>query len=321
MKKIILVFCFTLIFATIWAESLDEKMERFGKENGKMYLQPLVTAFGANLNSGFYNTAKVIKPFRFGVFFNTMAAFIPNSAKTFQAVRPDLIVNIDGTDYYVYQPEEVESATVFGDQGGDFTINNSIPEEINTNGMEINLPNGAELPLVPLITPQFHFGLPAGNELMFRFFPKTEVNKNLGEVSFLGAGIKHSLNKSLLKLIPIDLAVQMVYQSLKVGDLIDVTSVAMNAQISKKLLMWTIYGGLGYENTKLKIEYQTEQMIYNANINGFESTQIDIDFEIDGENDFRATAGIRYSMLMVKFYADYSLCKYPVTNVGFGVAF
>ena len=62
-------------------------------------------------------------------------------------------------------------------------------------------------------------------------------------------------------------------------------------------------------------------MIYNANTNGFETAEFDIDFEIESDNDFRATAGIRYSMLMVKFYADYSLCKYPVANLGFGVSF
>jgi len=319
MKRSILLLCFFVIISIIWAESLDKKMEKFGEENGKMYLQPFVTAFGANLNSGFYNTAKVIKPFRFGIFFNTMLAFVPSSDKTFQAIRPDLSVDIEEQQYYVYEPEEVESATVFGDQGGDFTVKNEVSQHIDTTGMTINLPNGAKLPVVPLLAPQFHFGLPAGNELMFRFFPKTQVDKNLGDVSFLGGGIKHSLNKSLLKLIPIDLAVQMVYLSFKVGDLIEMTSFAANAQISKKVLMWTFYGGLGYENTKLKIEYDTEQMIYD---NGtFTPTEIDIDFEIESENDIRATAGIRYSVMMVKFFADYSLCKYPVANFGFGVSF
>jgi len=96
---------------------------------------------------------------------------------------------------------------------------------------------------------------------------------------------------------------------------------ALNAEISKKLLMWTLYAGMGYEQTKLKAEYETEIKVYNEDSNSFDSEPIDIDFEIEGDNNFRTTFGIRYSLLLLKLYADYTISNYNIFNAGIGVSF
>jgi len=321
MKKILLSLLL-IIFVTSLFAGIQEKLEQFGIDNGKGYIKPFVNAYGTNFNSGLYNTAKVLKPFRFGLNINMMLAFVPTEDKTFMPTRPDLSMEYNSQTYYLYEEPTNETATVFGKDGVIIEHNpdlNAYPE-LNASDLDIDLPNGANLPAVPLMVPQFHLGLPAGNELMIRGFPKYEISKDIGNVGFWGVGLKHSVSQ-YLPLVPIDIAVQGVYQTLYVGDIIELSNLAFNVQISKKLLMWTLYGGLGFEQTKLKAEYETEIMVYDDDSNAFVPEPLDINFEIDGDNNFRTTVGIRYSLLLLKLYADYTMSKYSVFNAGIGISF
>jgi hypothetical protein len=313
MKKLFVVMLICGFLFNLAAESLEEKVEKFGEENGKNYLQPFVSSMGANLNSGIFSSAKVLNPWHVAVYFNAMLAFVPEEAKKFTAQRPDIS---DNNGNYLYQEEEIESATVWGSQGGTFTINSAFQGQIDN----LRLPNGAKLSAVPLMVPQFHLGLPAGNELMLRYFPKMEVSEKTGEISFLGIGLKHSLNKSILKLLPVDFAIQATFQQFKVGNILEMNSFNANGQVSKRLLMWTLYGGLGYETSELNANYKSEQYAYNDSQNQFQLVPVDVKFSLKGENDIRATIGVRYSFLLAKLYADYSVCKYPVLNLGIGLA-
>lgn len=302
MKRNYLFFAvFFSIIVCLNAVELDDKIESLSEANAKEYLQPLLNSYSANVNSGLYNTAKVLKPITFGFFVNGSISFVPDEDKKFKIQTLGLE---DESDYEEWINEE-ETATVFGDEGA----------EIGPEGEEVSLPNGADISAVPTAMPQFHLGLPKGNELMVRFMPAVEINKDIGDLGFWGLGFKHSVSQ-YLPLVPIDLALQGTYQSLSVGDIVDIESFSLNAQISKKLLMWTLYGGLSYENTKLTAEYE-----YEPNIEGEDYDPMKIDFESDADNDIRATVGFRYSLLLAKFYADYSYCKYPVVNLGIGLSF
>lgn len=317
MKKIILISVISVLFTTaIWGVSLTQKLEEFGKENGKSYIKPWVTSFGTSLNTGLYQSAKVLPPFLFGVTLNSMLAFVPDEDKTFTAYSPTLEYN--GTTYELYNEAELETATVFGDKGATFTINDALPDEIDMSGLDLKLPNGGNLSAVPLLVPQVQVGLPAGNEVLLRIFPKVEINQDLGEISFWGAGLKHSISQ-YIPLVPIDLAVQGVYQQMQVGDIIKISSMAFNAQISKKLLMWTLYGGLGYEKSSMNVKY--DGTVYQVDNDILQEIPEKFEFDIDGENEFRMTAGIRYSIAILKFYADYTLSKYSVLNFGLGLSF
>ena len=53
-----LLLTLSLISATtIQAQSLEERLNKFGSEFSKGYTKPLVTAFGANLNSVLYHNS------------------------------------------------------------------------------------------------------------------------------------------------------------------------------------------------------------------------------------------------------------------------
>ncbi len=323
MKKFFVSLLLIIFVTSIFAD-VQKKLEQFGKDNGIMYVEPLVTAFGTTMNTGLFNTAKVLKPFAFGLNVNMMAAFVPKEDNTFTAIRPDLfIVNpIDTTQViYLYEDEELESATIFGEDGTTFEHNpllDDIPG-LEADQLDIPLPNGANLPTVPFLMPQFNLGLPFGNEIMVRGFPKVEINKDIGDLGFWGVGLKHSVSQ-YIPLIPIDIAVQAAYQNLYIGDLLTFSNFNANLEVSKKLLMWTLYTGVGYDKTNVTAEYDYTYKIVNQE-NEIEEVEQKIKFDVDGENEIRATAGIRYSLLLFKLYADYTISKYNVLNAGIGISF
>ncbi len=318
MKKICYLFVMIMLLSTtvVGAESLIKKLEDFGKDNGEGYIKPWVTSFGTSLNTGLYQSAKVLPPFLFGVTINTMLAFVPDEDKTFTVYSPT--VEINGQTYNIYNEEELETATVFGDKGATFHVSDDLPDGIDTSGLDLKMPNGGNLAAVPFLIPQVQIGLPAGNELLLRVFPKVQINEDLGEIFFWGAGLKHSISQ-YIPLVPIDLAVQAVYQQMDVGNILNITSFAANAQISKKLLMWTLYGGLGYEKSKMSVKY--DGTAYEVEDDILQAFPQKIEFDVDGENEYRMTAGIRYSIAILKVYADYTVSKYNVLNFGLGLSF
>ncbi len=292
MRVFVIIITITVLFGSLFAETLDERLQRLAEDAGKEYVQPLVTSFGTNLNSGLFNTADVLKPsvlrpIRFGFSFHTMIAMIPDSDKTFEAENP------------VPGEEPITTATVFGDKGGSY-----MGEQI--------FPNGFDVSLVPLFVPQFRFGLPKGNEILIRYLPPLDLG-DYGEVNFWGVGLKHSVDQ-YIPLFPVHLAVQGAYQSLTIGDFVDLTSIALNAQVSKRLLMLTLYGGLGWESTKLEAAYDYTDPITDE--------VRKVSFDVTGDNNIRLTAGFRYALIpFVHLNADYTISAYQAASFGLGFTF
>ena len=329
MKKAFLSLLLIVMVTALFA-GVQEKLEQFGEDNGIVYVKPLVTAFGTTMNTGLFNTAKVLKPFLFGLNVNVMMAFVPDEDKTFLPTRPDIFITnpVTGEDIYLYEEPTEESATVFGEEGILIEHNpalDDIPGMQNaTSELDIQMPNGANLPVVPFLMPQFNLGLPFGNEIMIRGFPKVEINKDIGDLGFWGVGLKHSIDQ-YIPLIPIDIAIQASYQNLYVGDLLTFSNFNANLEVSKKLLMWTLYTGVGYDKTNVSAEYTYEYttLVEDENTGLYipGTSEQDIKFDVDGENEMRMTAGFRFSLLLLKLYADYTISKYPVFNAGIGVSF
>ena len=305
MSKKIITFLVLLSFGCfLVAESLEEKLEKFASDNAKSYLQPLANSVGAGMNSGFYHSARVLKPFMPSLKIGSTLVLIPSSDKSFIAKSPSNLV---------YEGD-VKTATIFGDKGGTF-----IGKEYGSNKIDdLKLPNGADLSLIPVPQASVSIGLPYGNELMFRYLPPMEISKEIGDIGFWGIGVKHSIDQYLTGLFPVDLSVQAVYQKMDIADIVKINTFALNAQVSKKLLMLTFYGGLGYENASLEVDYNYKEI-------NPENPDLPIDvktkIKMDAENSVKATAGLRYSILLFDFYADYSIAHTPTINLGVGVGF
>ena len=297
MKKIVSIFLFIVICtASLVQADIITDLAKLGEENGKMYIKPFVNAFGSDLNSGWFSTAKT-SPLSFGLTFNAMLAVVPDKDKTFLAHNPNT---------ELYNGDYETSATVFGKNGAIFTAKD--PQVTP----DLFLPPGVDFGMVPLIVPQAHLGLPAGFEVEIRYIPSYEV-KDMGKISFVGGGVKYQVSKlipMLSTLLPI--SIQGTYQQLKLGDEVTVNSSFINIHASRGLVVLplTFYGGIGYESTQLKAKYTYTEP--------WSGTEVPIDFDINGDNGFRFTAGARLKILLLNVMLDYSVGKYQTVRAGVG---
>ncbi len=90
--------------------------------------------------------------------------------------------------------------------------------------------------------------------------------------------------------------------------------------------MWTVFTGLGYDNTNVQADYTYKYttLVEDENIPGVYvpgEKEKHIKFDVKGDNDVRATVGFRFSALLAKFSVDYTICNYNVLNVGMGFSF
>lgn len=302
MKKLSLVLVFTavLICFLVADESIADRLTKFGKESGKAYILPAVTAFGTDLNAGLFNSAKVLKPFRFNLGFTIVGSQIASGDKKFTATNPDASL---------YSEATVETPTVFGDNTQVGVFHSNYPGVVN----DLVMPSGINLDIVPLVTPQINMGLPWGNEIMVRYLPEYDLKKDIGKVKYWGAGLKHSISYHI-PFCPVDLAVQGSYQDLKIGDIIEIKDMAANAEISKTFFIMTLYGGIGYEKTTLSADYTYQQPTTNGT-----SIDVPISFDVDGDNQYRGTIGAKFRLLIMSLYGEYSISKY--NNYAAGLTF
>jgi hypothetical protein len=297
MKKSV-VFCFLfsvllLAVPSIVAQSIDQRLQSFASEYAKGYVQPLVDAFGANLNSGLYHSADTEGALDIYGGIKIIGTFVSSDMQTFNATSP-------------YNGQRSTTATVLGGNGSD--IPGTIPP-----GAPGKYLNGASaysgVKLVPLFVPQASVGNIMGTQLMIRYLPAQNIS-DVGQVSFWGAGVQHSLSQ-YLPMFPLCVAAQVAYQHLTVGDNFTASAFSIGVQASKKIVLVTIYGGVAYEGCSMTLSYNYTQP------GTTQTKNFSVDFT--GANTVRATVGASVNFLFFKVNADYSLGKIPVGSIGIGV--
>jgi hypothetical protein len=285
-----------LVSPIVAFSQVDKNLGSFPESAAKGYIQPLVDVMGANLNSGLYHTASMSKFLGFYVGVKGMAVFVPSSMKKFTAEL--------GSDY---NPSRVETATVFGDKdGGAKTKYGNFPDSVK-------LPGGIGLKLVPLAVPQVSLST-MNSELLVRFVPSIKINDDVGSVDLLGIGLGHSISQ-YIPMFPINVAIQGVYQQLKIGNYLKATALNVNVHASKSFVFFTLYGGVGYETFSADINYSYKPPIPIADIIKT------ISFSLKGKNNFRATAGFKLGFAIFDLNVDYSIGSVNVLSAGFGFSF
>lgn len=283
------VFISVLGLHTLSHADIDELLSRYGGENGKGYIEPLVTGFGAGLNSGLYNSASVK---RFGVRFQFETRFMllpfSDAQKTFKAK----------TAGHFYPPAEADAPTVVGDGEGAVVT--------GSGGTKYHFPGGLEIDGLFLVCPQVTVGSFFGTESTIRFVA-LPLGEDFGTMTLWGVGAKHSLSQ-YIPLSPVDLAVGTFYQKFTLGDIMRASLISIYVTAGKSLPLITFYGGLGYENCKMHVEYTFEM----------EEDDEQIVFDLEGKNRFRTTLGVGVRLFVVNINADLSLGRQTVVSVGLG---
>ncbi len=294
MKRIIIMLGLFLFLSSFAFSQVDKNLGSFPMSAAKGYIQPLIDVMGANLNSGLYHSASMSKLFGFYIGIKGMVVFVPSSMKEFTAEL--------GSDY---NPSSVKTATVLGETDGGKTV---VYKPINKN---VELPGGIGLSAVPLAVPQASFST-MNSEILVRFIPSIKINDDVGNINLFGIGLGHSISQ-YIPLFPINIAVQGVYQQLKVGSYLKATALNVNVHASKSFIFFGVYAGIGYESFSTDVNYS------------YKPSEVDparnISFSSKGKNNFRATAGLNFKLFLLDLNVDYSIGKVNVLSAGFGFSF
>jgi hypothetical protein len=310
-------------------DDLSTKLSQFLGENGTKYIQPAISSFSANLNSGIFQSAEVHGFLGFDVGLVAMFAPVPDSKKTFQATLPETVVYQNATYHAgIDYDQSVTTPTALGPKtGGRVFTKGGTPIEV------FQFPGGTDLKLIPLMAPQLKVGGPVGTELIIRYVPEVTLNDAVGKLKLVSIGVEHSISQWLPGpsltgaakpgSFPLDISVGLMYQAFSIrdtagGDFIKTRTFSIGAQASKNILFLTIYGGIAYETATTTISYNYQPPLTQ---NG-QVIPVRVNLEgIKGDNTFRITGGLKFHWLLIDLFADYSVASQPVVSTGLALSF
>jgi hypothetical protein len=289
------IVCTLMILPVHKADAqIEDAVKQLTSDNAKGYLQPFVTAFGANMNSGLYHSADISDmglTIKFDLI--AMGTLIGDEEKTYKAVPP-----------LPFDQSAVNTATIFGGTG---TV---VTKTVGADFIEYQFQNGQfKTTLYPLAVPQLTIGDVFGTQAVIRYIPIPEI-KDFPKTTLFGIGVRHSVSQ-YIPVIPVDVAGSVFYQSLKIGDMFTAKSFNVGAQVSKSFAVVTLYGGLQYESSSMDVSYD-----YSGKFGLPTGTPVKL--TMDGDNTFRATIGLGLNLAILHFYADANFGSVTVISGGLG---
>jgi hypothetical protein len=351
-RKISLLLIAIIVFPlVVQAQSLEETVAKLSTVAAQKYVEPAITAFGSNLNSGWINQVPQAKTLDFDLNIKIvgMGTFLNDKAKTFSTAgmfrftssQADNILANSGitSSHPAYASAKQELLSK------EWSVNFSGPTIIGKENdhLKIVFPGGTvsgvtlnqytetvdevkglldELPILPMACPQVTIGTVMGTSVSVRYFPSVELDKKLGKLTFGGFGIIHNPAVWLDNPLPVDFGIGYFYQKLKIGDILESDATQYGVFVSKTIgttIALTPYAGFVIEDSKTTIKYDYE---YNAVVNGAVVNVKDkINFELKGENSSAFLVGATIKLAVLNLNVDYKMAKYKTLSAGVSFGF
>lgn len=340
MIKFIMFFALVIFINISFSQSLEETLSAITGDASKSYVAPVISAFGANLNTGWVHRSPKAKLFGIDVEISVvgMLSFFGNQSKTFSssgmfrfdssqaaiiasdvnpAIRNAIIDSIRSRDFLV----NISGPTIVGSKSDSIKV---LFTGATINGQpigaeEIVLPVGGfleDIPALPMLAPQITLGTVYGTSFSFRYLPNIKLG-DLGEFKFFGFGIQHNPALFLPFELPVDVSAGFFTQSMEVGKVFKSSATIFGIYASKSfgipLFSLEPYAGLSFESSSTEVSYD---VVLSTPTGPQNST---ISYTMDGENSTRFTIGTNIKLLFINLNVDYSLAKY--NSLGLGVNF
>lgn len=317
-----------------------------GEKLIQAYLEPLGNGMGANLNGGWYNTAKVHRTLGFDINLTLTVSIVPETATTF---------DVNSLNLQNFQIKEEESSilpTFAGPEGRGSTLVFQSELFDNTNLVELEVPGGVDWLYYPMPMIKAGVGLPKGFELNVRFVPtlsfqdlstnlwgfgvKYDVIQHFGLIDrfpFLNASvfgaytrINFSSNVDFQKDIYNDSEVvisggQDHYDNQSLD--IRMQGFTTSAIVSLDLPVITFFGSLGFSRayTTVSLLGDYPMLNYEGNTVVIEDFNNPVNFEFDNYSGLQATAGLRFKLAIFTLHANYTRANYNLITAGVGLSF
>ena len=302
------------------------------------YVTPFMKAFGYGMNNGWYTSGAPHKLGGFELTVTSANVFVPAVDEKYYVDNSKMTdIELLAGDGASNTPQNGYVPTFFGGNTPPvYHTPNSIPVPVKFQG-----PVGVGLKFLPVPGLTLGVGLPLGFEVKVRYVPTLDFrNISNGDVtggfSLMGFGLMHDFKQWIpgLKELPFDMSVFAGYTKLSSNLGFDPdnpdrkaefssNATTIQALISKKLAVITVYGSVGYNmattNMALKGAYDFDGDGTEGETAEGEKDPFTIGAESGG---MRATVGLRLRLAVIAFHGDYTMQQYGrVITGGFGINF
>lgn len=322
------------------------------------YITPFANGFGADLNTGWSNSARPYRTLGFDIRVNAAAAFVPSSDEFFDVA--DLEPRFDQLELFSSGITPTVSGT---DDGPTARLGQTYTNPMTGQEEELfsfDMPRGTGISFVPAPMVQATVGVIRSTDVTLRVLPTiTLPETDGGQFNMFGLGVKHGLNQYIPggRVLPVDLSAQIGFTRINFdvpvtvnpeenGDIrndfdesnwegqnvgMAANAYTVNLLVGRNLPILSVFAGVGFQSstTSLKAEGAFPITVPNEDFDGFTDTRtraIDeivnpVDMDIDGANSVHALAGFRVRLGFLAVSGSYTVSKYPVANVGVGLSF
>ena len=291
------VACSVLLTATpARAQSgLESVIEQFSSTAIKGYIQPLADALVANLSIGYVNSTAPGGRLSISLEVIGMTAAIDESMRIYSAATPN-----------GFQPATTNAPTIFGGTATEVP-HNSIP------GLAYRPSDGlVDAEYFPTVGPQLRIGGLLGTEVIVRYASSSMVpvleEEDFPDLTLLGIGVQHSLSQ-YIKGLPLDLSIGGSYNSIKFGDIVDLSATSFGLNVGKSFGVLGVSGGVQSDGGTMNLTYTS------TDPNG--AGDVDVDIDIKRAMRFRAGASI--SLGFLRLFGDAAFAD--VTSYAGGLRF
>ena len=338
------------------SSGLQETLTKLTGNAGEAYVSPIISAFGANLNSGWVHKSPSSKIFGIDLEVGVVAMATMfgdnnktfNSSGTFRFSQAQARSMIDQSNdpkiglLLNYQKDELAAKVA----QQEFTVGISGPTIVGKKESEVmvdfsganitynaqtykvdpqSIATGAkgflgDLSALPFFAPQFSLGTVYGTMATFRFLPSVNI-QDLGKFSYFGFGLQHNPAMFIPVPLPVDVSAAFFTQSLKVGDIFKATATTFGLYVSKTFglgISITPFAGFAIESSSVDVSYDVQ---YAPLAVGQPVIKDKISFTMKGENSSRFTIGASIKLALLNLSVDYSLAKYKSASLGVNFIF
>lgn len=292
-----------LAVASSAAAQIEDQLSEYAEANGEGYLQPIADAIGADLNGGLWHSAYIPEDaFYVNVETRLIAVFFGDDQRTFTYTPgPGDQDPTDGASLKV--------PTAVGDTEGGVIPTVAPPEIAYVPGFDINS--------FAVAVPQIRIGAVRGTEAVIRYIAfDAGGDVELGNMSLIGLGARHSISQYMAPDFPVDLAAGFFWQSFKLGDeLIESQAMTFGVQVSKRypagFAIIEPYGGLAYDMFSMDVTYDFE---------GARDTET-VNLEMESDASVRFTLGLHVQAAFLDINGEYNFAAMNGFALGVGFTF
>ena len=325
-----------------------------GKEDARLlfqeYLKPFTNGFGAGINSGWVDRAKTHGLLGFHVKLNLSAAMVPDIHRSFDIEE----LGLARLQILKHGPE---TPTFSGQSSGAARLGYSL-EGLELANFRMPPGTGIRYIVTPMV--QGGVGLPKNTDIMVRFIPpfkfldygelylyglglKHELNQWLPGGAFLPvtfsvmAGYTSFGTSAGLNARPVDFDANADLDPDGLGGpnastwdnqeiIFSTSAYTVNLIVGKSLPIISVYGGAGFESSTTNVKVEGDFPYYTPELHEAEfkrklnALNDPLDLSFDGANKLRALAGLRISLPLITFNAEYTLSDYSMVTFGLGVS-